>query len=117
MRIRNMFQLRHPMRPLLSAAIEEYLKSLSLQRNFSPQTVRAYRSDLERFCEFWERDFANEPARSTPLSRVDKLAIRAHVASLHRAKLSSRSLSRHLSALRSFFAWACRQSYCVKNPP
>ena len=83
---------------------------------FLPQTLRAYGADLERFCLFWERDFANEPAASTPLSRIDKLAIRAHVASLHRAKLSSRSLSRHLSAIRSFFAWASREGLCPKNP-
>jgi integrase/recombinase XerC len=111
-----MFQSSQTMRHSLSAAVAEYLKYLSLQRNFSPQTVRAYRADLERFCEFWEKDFANEPARATQLSRIDTLAIRAHVASLHRAKLSSRSLSRHLSALRSFFAWACREGVCAKNP-
>jgi integrase/recombinase XerC len=104
------------MRLSLSVAVAEYLKFLSLQRNFSPQTLRAYRADLERFCAFWEKDFANEPARLTLLSRIDTLAIRAHVASLHRAKLSSRSLSRHLSALRSFFAWACREGFCAKSP-
>ncbi len=104
------------MRLSLSAAVSEYLKYVALQRNFSPQTVRAYRTDLARFCAFWEKEFANEPARSTPLSRIDRLAIRAHVASLHRAKLSSRSLSRHLSALRSFFTWACREGACPSNP-
>ncbi|MGH9441828.1 MAG: tyrosine recombinase XerC [Thermoanaerobaculia bacterium] len=104
------------MRPSLSSAVDEFLKHLSLQRNFSPQTLRAYRADLKSFCRFWEMDFANEPASATPVSRVDTLAIRSHVASLHRAKLSSRSLSRHLSAIRSFFAWAAREGVCAKNP-
>ena len=104
------------MRLSLAAAVEQFLKYLSLQRNFSPQTLRAYRTDLERFCRFWETEFANERAASTPLARVDRLAIRSHVASLHRAKLSSRSLSRHLSALRSFFAWASREGFCPANP-
>ena len=104
------------MRVSLTGAISDFLKYLSLQRNFSDQTVRAYRADLEHFCAFWENEFANTPARSTPVSRVDRLAIRAHVASLHRARLSSRSLSRHLSALRSFFEWACREGACAANP-
>lgn len=78
--------------------------------------MRAYEADLARFLSFWENEFANEPAANTPLSKIDSLAIRSHVASLHRAKLSVRSLARHLSALRSFFAWACREGLCEKNP-
>ena len=104
------------MKRTLSAAIDEYLRAIAVERNFSPQTIRAYRTDLERFRDFWERDFAHEPADTTPLSRIDALAVRAHVASLHRAKLSSRSLARHLSAVRSMFEWACRSGWCAANP-
>src|SRR5947207_5747145 len=104
------------MRQTLSAAISEYLSALAVERNFSPQTIRAYRADLERFRRFWEEEFAHEAAESTPLTRIDTLAVRAHVASLHRAKLSHRSLARHLSAVRSMFAWACRSGWCAVNP-
>jgi integrase/recombinase XerC len=104
------------MKRTLSAAISEFLRAIAVERNFSPQTIRAYRADLERFRDFWEKEFAHEPAEATPLSRIDALAVRAHVASLHRAKLSSRSLARHLSAVRSMFAWACRSGWCVTNP-
>lgn len=100
----------------LSDAIAEFLRSLALERNFSPQTVRAYASDLDRFREFWEKEFANVPAAKTPIGKIDALAVRAHVASLHRAKLSSRSLARHLSAVRSLFRWACRSGWCATNP-
>ena len=104
------------MRHTLSSAISEYLSAIAVEKNFSPQTIRAYRADLARFRRFWEEEFAHEPADSTPLSRIDTLAVRAHVASLHRAKLSHRSLARHLSAVRSMFAWACRSGWCVRNP-
>jgi len=100
----------------LSAAISEFLRAIELERNFSPQTVRAYAADLSRFRDFWEKEFANVPAAKTPLQKVDTLAVRAHVAALHRAKLSSRSLARHLSALRSLFQWACRSGWCETNP-
>ncbi len=100
----------------LGSAIAQFLDFLTLERNVSRETARAYRADLARFAAFWERDFANEPAARTPLSRVDPLAIRAHIAALHRRRLSNRSLARHLSALRSFFAWACAQGYRESNP-
>ena len=100
----------------LATALSQFLAHLTLERNFSPETARAYRADLGRFVEFWETEFANEPASRTPLSRIDTLAIRAHVASLHRGRMSKRSLARHLSTLRSFFAWACERELCRSNP-
>jgi integrase/recombinase XerC len=42
--------------------------------------------------------------------------VRSYLAHLHRAKLSNRSLARHLSTLRSFFRWACREGHIEKNP-
>ena len=103
-------------RATLAAAGASFLQHLSLDRNFSKETLRAYEADLSRFVSFWESEFANESAARTPLARIDSLALRSHVASLHRQKLSARSLARHLSALRSFFAWACREGLCEKNP-
>jgi integrase/recombinase XerC len=100
----------------LSRAIDEFESDIAEARRFSPRTVLAYRSDLDRFAAFWEREFASESASKTPLSRVDTLAVRSYLASLHRARLASRSLARHLSTLRSFFRWACREGHLAKNP-
>jgi integrase/recombinase XerC len=100
----------------LSRAIDGFERYVADERRFSPQTVRAYRTDLDRFADFWEREFANESAGKTPLSKVDTLAVRSYLASLHRARLSNRSLARHLSTLRSFFRWACREGHLAKSP-
>jgi integrase/recombinase XerC len=100
----------------LSRAIDGFASYVADERRFSPRTVLAYRTDLRRFADFWEREFANAPADRTPLSRVDTLAVRSYLASLHRARLSNRSLARHLSTLRSFFRWACREEHVEKNP-
>jgi integrase/recombinase XerC len=100
----------------LARAIDEFETYVADARRYSPQTVRAYRSDLDRFAGFWERDFGEGSASKTPLSRVDTLAVRSYLASLHRGRLASRSLARHLSTLRSFFRWACREGHLDKNP-
>ena len=100
----------------LARSVDGFLAFLSDERRFSPRTIEAYRSDLERFIEFWQEEFANMPAARTSLDKVDTLSIRSHLAALHRAQLSNRSLSRHLSTLRSFFRWACREGHIEKNP-
>ncbi len=100
----------------LSRAIDGFASYVADERRFSPRTVEAYGKDLRRFTDFWERQFANEPAGRTPLAKVDTLAVRSYLAHLHRDGLASRSLARHLSTLRSFFRWACREGHLEKNP-
>ena len=100
----------------LSRAIDGFERYVADERRFSPRTVLAYRSDLDRFAGFWEGEFAHESASKTPLSKLDTLAVRSYLAALHRARLSNRSLSRHLSTLRSFFRWACREGHLAKSP-
>jgi integrase/recombinase XerC len=100
----------------LEKAVSNFLSHLAGDRNFSERTVRAYGSDLARFARFWESEFGEKKASDAKLSRVDTLAIRSYMASLHRAKLSSRSIARHLSTLRSFFRWACREGHVGASP-
>jgi len=100
----------------LARAIEGFASYVADERRYSPRTVEAYRRDLQRFAGFWEKEFANSPAAKTPLPKVDTLAVRSYLAHLHRDRLANRSLARHLSTLRSFFRWACREGHLEKNP-
>ena len=49
----------------LARAIGQFESYLADERRFSPQTVLAYRADLDRFSEFWEREFGEGPAYSS----------------------------------------------------
>jgi integrase/recombinase XerC len=100
----------------LARAIDGFTAYVGEERRFSPRTVEAYRRDLGRFAGFWESEFANAEAAKTPLSKIDTLAVRSYLAHLHRDRLANRSLARHLSTLRSFFRWACREGHLDKNP-
>lgn len=100
----------------LARAVGGFEAYLADERRFSPRTVRAYRSDLDRFARFWEREFGEDSPAKTPLTRIDTLAVRSYLAFLHAARLRNRSLARHLSTLRSFFRWACREGHLGKNP-
>ena len=100
----------------LARAIDGFEAYLAEERRYSKATVRAYRGDLDRFADFWEKEFAHEAAGSTAVSKIDTLSVRSHLASLHRAKLSHRSLARHLSTLRAFFRWACREGHLARSP-
>ena len=76
----------------------DFLAYLSGVRNLSPRTVRAYGGDLEAFARWAEREGVS------PLG-VTHRQLRGYLAELSRAGYSERTVNRHLSALRSLFAW------------
>ena len=96
--------------------IGSFLDYLTYERNVSPNTVVAYRDDLESFTAFLCNDYFTVAREQLELARVDHLAVRSYLAHLSRRKLSRASVARHLSALRTFFKWLVREGAVTANP-
>ena len=86
--------------------MERFLCTLAQQRNYSDRTVTAYGRDVERFIEF----FGNDPADA---NAQDILRFTAH---LKRHGLGNSSISRCLSAVRSFYNFLLAQGRVSANP-
>ncbi|ABB33257.1 tyrosine recombinase XerC [Geobacter metallireducens RCH3] len=91
--------------------IAAFIRHLETERNVSPHTLAAYRSDLAQFREFvrQETGAAAEP------EGVSHLLIRRWLALLHRDHTKS-SVGRKLAAVRAFFKHLIRTGRLVKNP-
>src|SRR5262245_58586141 len=89
--------------------IGNFLDYLTYERNVSPNTIVAYRDDLESFTGFLCNDYFTMTRDQLELARVDHLAVRSYLAHLSRRKLARASIARHLSALRTFFKWLVRE--------
>lgn len=85
-----------------SAWIEGFLRHLSLVRNLSPQTVKAYRSDVEAFSRWCVHEEV-DPAV------LDHRQARAYLANLRQARYAERTRARKLSSLRTFYGWLRRE--------
>lgn len=92
-----------------SEAVDRFLAHLSTERNASPQTVRAYASDLARYLEWAERDGA-DPLGSDPR------ALRRYLADLDRSHYARRTIARRLSAVRSLYAYLNREGVLSHDP-
>lgn len=90
--------------------IEQFCCYLETERNVSPHTVSAYRSDLAQFAAF----LAGVMAPCRP-EQVDHLAIRRYLAQLHKGHAKS-SIGRKLSAIRALFRYLLREGRLAKNP-
>jgi integrase/recombinase XerC len=96
--------------------IGDFLDYLTYERNVSPNTIAAYRDDLESFVDFLCNDYFTMARDQLDLRRVDHLAVRSYLAHLARRKLARASTARHLSALRSFFKYLMREGIVEANP-
>ena len=91
----------------LKRDIARFLTHLAVERRSSPHTQAAYRRDLHRF--------------AADVGAVGKADIRAHhvrlfAGRLHASGLSPRSIARHLSSVRSLFAFLIERRELSANP-
>ncbi len=93
--------------------VDAFIRYLRLERDASPHTLRNYRSDLVQFQRFLESMSAAGPGR---LKKIDRLTIRSYMAALGERGIGKRSLSRKISALRSFFRFLRREGVLDSNP-
>lgn len=96
--------------------IGSFLDYLTFERNVSPNTVVAYRDDLESFTGFLCNDYFTIGRDQLDLASVDHLTVRSYLAHLARRKLKRASMARHLSALRTFFKYLVREGVVEANP-
>jgi integrase/recombinase XerC len=93
--------------------LEEFLEHLEKERNVSPHTLKAYKRDLDELLSFLGQYYGE---REWTWQGVDRLALRGFLSHLNRRKLSKRSISRALSAVRSFYAFMNRNEMVDANP-
>lgn len=93
--------------------IDAFIRYLRLERDSSPHTLRNYRSDIVQFHRFLQALPSAGPVR---LKKIDRLTIRGYMALLQERGVGKRSLSRKISALRSFFRFLRREGVIASNP-
>jgi integrase/recombinase XerC len=94
----------------LERAIEDYTVHLAAERGYSPQTIRAYRSDLTALA-----DFAHERAVGTTEDLTLDL-LRDWLWHASQAGLAKSTLARRSASARGFSAWVTRTGGAETDP-
>lgn len=92
----------------LSLPFIDYLK---FEKRYSAHTVKAYRDDLEQFFSYQLTTFGE-----TKLEEISTPFIRSWLATLKEQKITSKSINRKISTLKSFFKYQLRTGLLVKSP-
>jgi len=87
--------------------IEKFKNYLTVEKNYSPHTIKNYLADLNEFSGFLGSD---------DVSAVEYLTVRKFLGFLRQKNVSKRSVARKLSSLRTFFRFLARDGYIKDNP-
>ncbi len=87
--------------------IEKYIRYLEIEKNASEHTILNYKKDLEEFKKF---------LGEAKIESVSYLTLRKFLSTLKERGLKSRSISRKLSSLRSFFRFLNREGFLKSDP-
>jgi integrase/recombinase XerC len=93
-------------------AIEQFLRYMTAERVASPKTVSTYRVPLEELLAFARESKKQE---SIALSVIDVVIVRGYLARLH-GQNGAATVSKKLSAIRSFYKYLQRQNMVTESP-
>lgn len=96
---------------MLDKRIENFTDYLSYEKHFSPHTIGAYTSDLAQFSSYLKEQFEIDE-----VEQVNHQMIRSWLVELMNQKVTSRSVARKLSTLKTFYKYLLREGVVDTNP-
>lgn len=91
--------------------IQDFLDHLQYQKRFSQHTLIAYQNDLSVFFDFLQNEYG-----IMTLQEIKPAFIRSWLASLKENGLTSKSINRKISSLKSFFKYYMAEGFVTKSP-
>lgn len=96
---------------LMATPVELFITYLESERQYSPETVKAYREDLAAF-----QKFLVDTGDNTDLLLVSKLDVQVYLSQLYDEHKARTTIARKISSLRSFYDFLIREDLVKVNP-
>ncbi len=90
---------------------EQYLNHIRFQKRYSSHTIVSYENDLSAFSNFLCKEY-----ESPSINKIKTTYVRTWLADLKEKDISSKSINRKISSLRSFFTYLLKNEIVKLNP-
>lgn len=87
--------------------ISEFIEYLDIEKNYSSETTKNYKDDLDKFYMY---------LKERNITETNYQTIKAYIFYLHSLKLSNKTISRKISSLRSYYKYLYKNKYIDNNP-
>lgn len=105
---------RHSEQPQSVEFLTVYVRYLVTECGLADNSVKAYRSDLQQFFEWFEKRRSTS-ASAGELQKVDLQLLTEFLQDLHERKLAASSIARHLVALKMFFRYLVLEGIVLES--
>lgn len=95
----------------MNASRESFIQYLQFEKRFSNHTVLAYSTDLTQFYDYIETAY-----QISDLGEINHTLVRSWIVSMMEQKISSRSINRKITTLKTFYKYLLRQGIVKENP-
>ena len=95
----------------IQICLQSFIDYLKFQRRYSPHTVRSYHDDLVQFFHYLELQFGG-----VLLNEINHSFIRSWLASMKENGVTSKTINRKISALKSFFKYMVKKGKLEETP-
>lgn len=92
-------------------ALDDYLQFLRVERQLAANTLLSYERDLKSYVQYLK-----EVEQMDSLRNVERIHILNHLSHLKETTMSSRTVARHISSIRSFHQFLIRERIVDKDP-
>lgn len=89
------------------ALLSDFIDYIEVEKGLADNTISAYRRDISGFIDFIPDEV---------IENVSRLHISSYIMHLREDGICPSSISRKISALKSFFKWACANEIISTNP-
>ncbi|NUT46549.1 MAG: tyrosine recombinase XerC [Saccharothrix sp.] len=108
----DLVRLREKLPASVTDVLRQYERHLTLERDLSPHTVRAYIGDSVALLGH----VAGNSPEQADIGRIDLTSLRSWLAAQRTAGASRTTLARRAAAARTFTAWAHRAGHLAADP-
>ncbi|HEY6901916.1 MAG TPA: tyrosine-type recombinase/integrase [Puia sp.] len=99
------------MQTVKNLAVCSFIDYLKFEKRYSAHTIRSYEDDLVAFFDYLQMEFGG-----MGLKEVSSAVVRSWLASMKDAGLSSRSINRKISTLKSFYKYQLKAGEVEMSP-
>jgi len=95
---------------IINELADKYLDDIESIRRYSKNTVKSYRTDLQEFLAYCNKN------NKTEISVISERFIKSYLMILNEKELDKTTIVRKLAAIRSLYKFAFQNSYIEENP-
>ena len=91
--------------------IQPFLDYIKFEKRYSQHTLISYRNDLEQFFAYLASQFD-----APPIDKITPMFVRSWLAEMKEEAISSKTINRKISSLKSFFKYALKTGVIEQSP-